>query len=103
MILHFGQLRGNPYYENDLVLSNPDGSPLRREAMSQKFGRLLRGSDLPYIRSHDSRHTAATNMHQLTEDFYSVGETLGHSLKGIGLTLGISISLDSVTARYIDV
>lgn len=33
---------------------------------------------MPHIRYHDLRHTAATNMHQLTGDFYTVGEVLGH-------------------------
>lgn len=49
------------------------------------------------------RHSAATNMHQLTGDFYTVGQILGHSLKGVGMQLGISSSLDSVTAQYVDV
>jgi hypothetical protein len=42
-------------------------------------------------------------MHQLTGDFYTVGQILGHSLKGVGMQLGISSSLDSVTAQYVDV
>ena len=49
------------------------------------------------------RHTAATNMHQLTGDFYTVGEILGHTLKGIGISLGISTNLEAVTAQYVDV
>jgi integrase len=32
-----------------------------------------------------------------------VGEILGHTLKGLGLALGVSGSLESVTAQYIDV
>ena len=42
-------------------------------------------------------------MHQLTGDFYTVGEILGHTLKGIGMSLGISTNLEAVTARYVDV
>jgi len=42
-------------------------------------------------------------MHQLTGDFYTVGEILGHTLKGIGMSLGISTNLESVTAQYVDV
>jgi integrase len=49
------------------------------------------------------RHSAATNLHGLTGDFYTVGEILGHTLKGLGLTLGITGNLESVTAQYIDV
>ena len=64
---------------------------------------MIRRLDLPYLRFHDLRHTAATNMHMLTGDFYTVGEILGHTLKGIGLSLGISTNFDAVTAQYVDV
>jgi integrase len=94
---------GGHYNDNDLVVARPDGAPHRVEYMSADFGRLMRGSALPDIRFHDLRHTAATNMHQLTGDFYTVGEILGHTLKGIGIQLGISTSLEAVTARYVDV
>ena len=42
-------------------------------------------------------------MHQLTGDFYTTGEVLGHTLKGIGMSLGISTNLEAVTAQYVDV
>ena len=58
---------------------------------------------MPICRFHDLRHTAATNMHQLTGDFYTVGEILGHTLKGIGMSLGISTNLEAVTAQYVNV
>lgn len=94
---------GSPYYDNDLVLAKPDGAPKRRERISNNFGQMLRHSGMPHIRFHDLRHTAATNMHELTGDFYTVAQILGHSLKGIGNQLGISGNLDTVTARYVDV
>lgn len=91
------------YYENKLLIVKPDGSPNRRDRMSANFGQLIRHLEMPYIRFHDLRHTAATNMHQLTGDFYTVGEILGRTLKGIGISLGISTNLEAVTARYVDV
>ena len=94
---------GVPYYDNDLVVAKPDGAPYRRDAVSSNFGQLVRHLEMPHIRFHDLRHTAATNMHQLTGDFYTVGEILGHSLKGIGMSLGISTNLEAVTAQYVDV
>ena len=36
-------------------------------------------------------------------DFYTVGEILGHTLKDIGMSLGISSNLEAVTAQYVDV
>lgn len=94
---------GGEYHDNDLVIAKPDGSPHRRDRMSTNFGQLIRHLEMPHIRFHDLRHTAATNMHQLTGDFYTVGEILGHTLKGIGMSLGISTNLEAVTARYVDV
>ena len=35
-------------------------------------------------------------------DFYTVGEILGHTLKDIGMSLGISANLEAVTAQYVD-
>lgn len=66
-------------------------------------GKLFKIIKLLYIRFHDLRHTAATNMHQLTGDFYTVGEVLGHTLAGIGVSLGLSMNFEAVTARYVDV
>lgn len=99
----FADLSGTPYYDNGLVFAKPNGAPKRRERISANFGQLLRHAGMPHIRFHDLRHTAATNMHQLTGDFYTVGQILGHSLKGIGIQLQLSNSLESVTAQYVDV
>ena len=94
---------GGTYYENDIVVARANGAPHRRDQVSSNFGQMLRRSNFPHIRYHDLRHTAATNMHQLTGDFYTVGMILGHSLKGTGIQLGISTKLDAVTAQYVDV
>lgn len=96
-------MSGETYYENDLVLAKPNGVPERRERVSANFGQFLRHQELRHIRFHDLRHSAATNMHELTGDFYTVGQILGHSLKGIGIQLGISNNMEAVTAQYVDV
>ena len=97
------EMTGEPYYDNDLVLAKPNGTPKRRERVSTNFGQFLRHQGLRHIRFHDLRHSAATNMHELTGDFYTVGQILGHSLKGIGIQLGISNNMEAVTAQYVDV
>lgn len=97
------ELSGQPYYNNHLVIAKPDGSPERPDGISNNFAQFLRHNNMPHIRFHDLRHSAATNMHELTGDFYTVGEILGHTLKGIGLSLGISTNMADVTARYVDV
>ena len=94
---------GGTYHDNRIFIPRPDGSPQRRDRVSANFGQLVRHMEMPHIRFHDLRYTAATNMHMLTGDFYTVGEILGHTLKGIGLSLGISTNFDAVTAQYVDV
>lgn len=42
-------------------------------------------------------------MHELTGDFFIVGEILGHSMKGIGIQLDLGGNLDATTAQYIDI
>lgn len=97
------ELSGQPYYDNDLVIAKADGSPERPDRITNNFGQFLRHKEMPHIRFHDLHHSAATNMHELTGDFYMVGEILGHTLKGIGLSLGISTNMADGTARYVDV
>lgn len=94
---------GQIYYDNDLVVAKPNGIPDRTQHISTEFGQLLRHLGMPHMRFHDTRHSAATNMHQLTGDFYTVGQILGHSLKGIGIQLNLSTNLEAVTAQYVDV
>ena len=97
------QRKTQALYDNDLVVAKPDGAPISAAWVSSQFGKLLEDLDMPHIRFHDLRHTAATNMHQLTGDFYTVGEILGHTLAGIGVSLGLSMNFEAVTARYVDV
>lgn len=94
---------GGIYYDNHLVVAKPNGIPFRRDRVSNDFAQMLRRLDLPHIRFHDLRHSGATNMHQLTGDFYTVGKILGHSLKGVGIQLGISNNLEAVTEQYVNV
>lgn len=97
-------LGGGAYYDNRLVVAAESGAPYRRERVSNDFGRLLRALELPHIRFHDLRHSAATNMHELTGDFYTVGMILGHSLRGAGMQLNLPAGLDAATtARYVNV
>jgi integrase len=96
-------LFGLDYNKSDFLIVYDDGKPISEMTLSHNFKKLLIKSRLPHIRFHDLRHSAATNMHQLTGDFYTVGEILGHSMKGIGNTLGLGSNLEAVTERYVDV
>lgn len=91
------------YYDNDLVIAKPNGCPEREESVSANFSQFLRQQGLRHIRFHDLRHSASTNMHELTEDFNTVEQILGHSLKSGGSQLGISSNLQAVAVQYTDV
>lgn len=96
-------LIGPDYNKSDFLIVYGDGKPISEMTLSHNFGKMLEKFKFPHIRFHDLRHSAATNMHQLTGDFYTVGEILGHSMKGIGNTLGLGSNLEAVTERYVDV
>ena len=40
---------------------------------------------------------------QFLKLFQILGEVLGHTLAGIGVSLGLSMNFEAVTARYVDV
>ena len=42
------------------VVVNPDGTEVRPDGLNRRLGRLMRRHNLPVIRLHDLRHTAAT-------------------------------------------
>ncbi len=90
------------YYDNDLVICNHDGRPKRRGNMSSDYGQLLKKFSMRHIRFHDLRHSAATNIFELTQDFYTVSKILGHTMKGTGQMLGIG-NIASTTSQYVDV
>jgi integrase len=70
---------------NDLVFSNPDGSPLQPDGITKAFTRIARSIGLYGVRFHDLRHTHATLM--LCQGIHPkiVSERLGHS--SIAITL----------------
>jgi integrase len=90
------------YYDNNLVYSKPDGSPYTRSSVSKAFNRLLERANLPRIRFHDLRRTAATNLHLFSGDTLTVGMVLGHSLKGISTLLDKPMNSDIATPIYIN-
>jgi len=78
-------LLGKQLLPNDLVFSNPDGSPLQPDGITKAFTRIARSIGLYGVRFHDLRHTHATLM--LWQGIHPkiVSERLGHS--SIAITL----------------
>lgn len=69
--------------------------------VSSQFDKLLEDLDIPHIRFHNFRHTAATNIHQSTGDFYTISEAFGHTLAGINASLRLFIDFEAVTTHFI--
>jgi len=95
--------KGSIYYDNGLIVSKNDGRPILPSNISMKLKKILKDVGLPQIKFHDLRRSAATNIHELTGDFFTVGDILGHSFGGISSSLGIGSGFESVTTRYVNV
>ena len=97
------KLGGVKYYDNDLVVCKPDGSPYLQKCISVKFNGFMRSTGMPKIRFHDLRGTAGTNMYNLTGDFYAVSQILGHSVDDFSQQMGVNLKINTVTTRYVQV
>lgn len=71
--------------ENDLIFTTKKGTPIRQRNLYTQFKSLLQKSDLPNIRFHDIRHTAATIMLNNGIPILTVSRRLGHSKPSITL------------------
>jgi len=78
-------LVGDRWQESDLIFPSTVGTPTGHSNLSKGFKKILRDANLPNIRFHDLRHTAATLMLKQGVHPKVVQERLGHS--DITLTL----------------
>lgn len=78
-------LTGEKWQDNDLIFPSPIGTPLDQSNVTKVYKECLSAADLPNIRFHDLRHTAATLMLQQGINPKIVQERLGHA--DISLTL----------------
>ncbi len=73
------RLRVEGWADMDMVFATSLGTPILPNHMDRNFKRLIAEADLPQIRIHDLRHTAATLMLANGEHPKIVQERLGHS------------------------
>jgi integrase len=76
---------GERWNDLNLVFTTPIGTPIGTHSLHRTFKAMLKEADLPDIRYHDLRHTAATLLLAQGVDPRTIMETLGHSQ--ISLTL----------------
>lgn len=67
------------WIDSGFVFTNPDGSRLHPQHLTDEFQRLAYTAGLPPIRLHDLRHGAASIMLAAGLDIKIVQETLGHT------------------------
>ncbi|MDP9358351.1 MAG: site-specific integrase [Chloroflexota bacterium] len=72
-------LAGSDWQDHDLVFCNQVGGPLDPSWQRQTFYEVLKAANLPTIRFHDLRHTAATLLLLRGVHFKVVSEMLGHA------------------------
>lgn len=69
---------GGAWEHPDLIFTGKAGMVIRDSTLHDQFKRILRSAELPEIRLHDLRHTAATLMLKNKVDVRTVAEILGH-------------------------
>jgi integrase len=70
---------GDTWYDLDLVFCNSYGGFLNPDALLRSFHKLLAEAELPKMRLHDLRHSAATILLTMGAHPKVVQEILGHS------------------------
>ncbi len=80
-------LAGDNWQENNLAFPTPKGTPMDPHRLFNSCKHLLKQAELPDIRFHDLRHTAATLMLGGGIHLKIAQERLGHAC--ISYTLGI--------------
>jgi len=77
--------------ENYLIFTNDIGDPLEPRNLLRDIKKLLRDADLPLIRFHDLRHTAASLMLNHDVPVLLVSRLLGHSWPSIALDVHVDL------------
>lgn len=92
------------WQENDLIFPSKVGTPFAVMSLSKDFSMVLQAANLPKIRFHDLRHTAASLMLNHGISALVVSKILGHSNPSITLSIYAHSTLDmqSTAANIMD-
>ena len=70
---------GEAWQDHGMVIVDELGVPLHPEMVSKKWRRAVAAADVPAIRLHDARHTAATMLLRAGVPLKVVSQRLGHA------------------------
>jgi len=79
--------RGKRWQENNLIFATGNGTPINSRNIERDYYRILASTDLPKIRFHDLRHTAASLMINHGIPIVIVSKILGHSKPSVTLNI----------------
>ncbi len=79
--------RGKRWQENNLIFATGNGTPINSRNIERDYYQILASTDLPRIRFHDLRHTAASLMINHGIPITVVSKILGHSEPSVTLNI----------------
>lgn len=80
-------IAGSHWKDNNLIFPSSRGTPLDKSNMRKDFNRILNSAELPRIRFHDLRHTAASLMMNHQVPILVASRRLGHSKPSVTLDI----------------
>lgn len=95
---------GDSWQDDDLIFPSSIGTPFSKTDLQRDFVKVLSAANLPRIRFHDLRHTAASLMLNHGVPALVVSKILGHSNPSVTLTIYAHSTLDmqSIAAGIMD-
>lgn len=95
---------GASWQENDLIFPSIIGKPFGVMSLSKDFATTVKAANLPKIRFHDLRHTAASLLLNYGVSALVVSKILGHSNPSITLSVYAhsTIDLQGTAANIMD-
>ncbi len=97
-------LDGKSLREDDLIFPSSNGTPFSDSNVRKDFAKVLEDANLPKIRFHDLRHTAASLMLNHNVPVLVVSKILGHSNPSVTLNIYAhsTIDMQSIAAGIMD-
>ncbi|MGA7194242.1 MAG: site-specific integrase [Anaerolineales bacterium] len=96
--------RISSWHEDNLIFPSNTGTPFSDSNVRKEFVKVLENANLPKIRFHDLRHTAASLMLNHNVPVLVVSKILGHSNPSVTLNIYAhsTVDMQSMAAGIMD-